>query len=79
MYIHPFGKNLSKITGAAISIALTLIMWLVLAIYTNAPVTIALVDSICYIGLLSLAGYFSWYIIGFLKILQAQIVIAIIV
>lgn len=80
MRSHPFTESIvSKTIGITLIVIAIAIQWGLLTIYGNAMLLPALMDSILSVGLLAIAGYMGWYILGYVRIFQVQLMIALLV
>ncbi|MDL2277370.1 LytTR family transcriptional regulator [Parabacteroides sp. OttesenSCG-928-G07] len=80
MQPHPFTKSLiNKITGSFLILLAIGLQWALLVVYSGAEYIYALVDSLLTVGIMAVAGYTAWYVLSFLKVLQAQIALSLLV
>ncbi|MDH6304998.1 hypothetical protein M2459_001735 [Parabacteroides sp. PF5-5] len=80
MQEHPFTTSLeSKLAGSILILLAMVVQWGLLVMYAGYSPSPAVVDSILSITLLALAGYAGWYMLAFVKVWQAQIVVALLV
>lgn len=77
---HPFKESsASKFAGSILILLAIFTQWVLLIMYAEALPIHAIIDSILSIGLLAIVGYAAWYLIYFVKVWQAQIIIALVV
>ncbi|MDR1160935.1 MAG: LytTR family transcriptional regulator [Tannerellaceae bacterium] len=77
---HPFTESpTSKLTGSLLILLVIVVQWVLLVMYAGVLPAYALIDSILSTGLLAVAGYAAWYLIFFVNVWQAQIMIALLV
>jgi hypothetical protein len=77
---HPFTESpASKLTGSLLILLVMFAQWVLLIMYTGVLPAYALIDSMLSTGLLAIAGYAAWYLIFFVNVWQAQIIIALLV
>jgi hypothetical protein len=77
---HPIiESSVNKLIGSTLILLALFAQWVLLIIYTEALPVYALIDSILSTGLLAAVGYAAWYLIFFVKVWQAQIIIALLV
>lgn len=76
MQTHPFVQTRNHLI-IVMGIILTAILWQwgILYYYCNTEVFAALTDSIISVGTFATLSYFLWYAIGFLQVIQADILI----
>ncbi|MDH6356866.1 LytTR family DNA-binding domain-containing protein [Parabacteroides sp. PF5-9] len=78
MLPHPFTESFNKkLTGILLVFAVIVVQWGLFVYYTDMPSQIALTDSVITISLLATAGFFMWYMIHFVSVWQAHVLIAI--
>lgn len=74
--MHPITQSLwHKVITVLVTATLAAILCSLIVIYTHISLSAAIADSVIYIGILTLTGYYYWYIAGFLKIFQTQLII----
>ncbi len=77
---HPFTETITrKITGTAIVALAILFQWIILEYYGKVATVPALTDSIISVGLLAAAGYFSWFVLSYVRVWQVQLSLALLV
>jgi hypothetical protein len=77
---HPFTElPANKLTGTIIILLVMFTQWVLLVMYAGVLPVYALLDSMLSTGLLAVAGYAAWYLIFFVKVWQAQVIIALLV
>lgn len=80
MQQHPFNEYIPyRITG----ICLTVVAWLLyvsfLVLYGGEEWEIAWIDGLLSVGILAVAGYQLWYITGVVRVVQGQLLVALLV
>jgi hypothetical protein len=77
---HPFTDTAArKIAGTTLIALAVLFQWIILTRYGNAAAAVAFTDSAVSIGLLSAAGYFSWFVLSDIRVWQVQLSLALLV
>jgi hypothetical protein len=77
---HPFTESpAGKLTGSLLILLVMFAQWVLLIMYADVLPACALIDSMLSTGLLAIAGYAAWYLIFFVNVWQAQIIIALLV
>lgn len=77
---HPFTESLSaKAAGVGWIVLAVSIQWALLVVYGEAALLPTLADSLLSVLLLAVAGYLAWYVLKFVRVWQAQILLAILV
>lgn len=80
MLEHPFTETITrKTTGTLLIVLAVLFQWGILYYYGKVETLPALIDSILTIGLLATAGYFSWFVLSYIRVWQVQISLALLV
>jgi hypothetical protein len=77
---HPFTESpANKLTGSIIILLVMFAQWVLLVMYAGVLPAYALLDGMLSTGLLAVAGYAAWYVVFFVKVWQAQVIIALLV
>lgn len=80
MLAHPFTEStINKSIGISLIVIAIAVQWGLLIYYGKAEPIPAIVDSTFSICLLAAAGFSGWYAIGFIRVWQVQILIALFV
>lgn len=77
MLPHPFTETLTaKIASIGMALFAVSLQWILLVVYGNMPGALALADSLLSVGILSAAGYVAWFTLKFIRVWQAQVLLA---
>ncbi|MDR0429025.1 MAG: LytTR family transcriptional regulator [Tannerellaceae bacterium] len=77
---HPFiESSTSTSLGSLLILSAASIQCVLLALYVQESLTLAVIDSILSVVLLGAVGYLAWYVIFFVKVWSAQIILALVV
>lgn len=80
MEINPYNRDASgRFKGCAAIFIIAVLFSLVTLIYTDSPILNSITISLIYTFLITLSGYYYWYISSYLKPLQAKLVFGTIV
>jgi len=80
MLSHPFTESLfNKAIGITLIAVAIVVEWGLLIVYSDAAMVPALIDSLLSVGLLAIAGFMGWYLLGFIRVWTAQLSIAVLV
>jgi len=74
---HPFTLSVwRKTAGISAALLLAVLMCMLLTTYGKVLLATAAADSLLDVGALAIAAYFYWYVIGFFRVFQSQVVVA---
>lgn len=77
---HPFTETIiRKLSGITLIVLAILFEWAILEYYGKVATIPALTESILSIGLLATAGYFSWFVLSYIRVWQMQLSLALFV
>lgn len=77
---HPFTETITrKITGTTLIALAVVFQWAILEYYGKVATVPALTDSLISIGLLVIAGYFSWFVLSYIRVWRVQLSLALLV
>jgi hypothetical protein len=78
MLVHPFKQsNWHKIIVTVVILSIAAAAGFLIAMYGDGiDLITAFADSLFYVGTMAAAAYLYWYVIGFMNILQTQILVA---
>lgn len=77
---HPFTESISrKALGVVVALLLATALAVLLGLYGNVSIGVAVADAVIYVAILASIAYFYWYVIGFFQVFQSRVVIAVVV
>ena len=80
MQQHPFTISIFyKAAGIAVTVLVAVVLWMLLVLYGDATVFLALTDSLIYTCLMAVCAYFYWYIALFSQVFQMKIAVTLLV
>lgn len=80
MHTHPLIESkLYKVMAGIFAAIALLVHWFLLTFYQKTDPMAALVDGLVSISLFTLLAYFLWYAVSFVKVLQAELILMLVV
>ncbi|MDL2256229.1 LytTR family transcriptional regulator [Parabacteroides sp. OttesenSCG-928-K15] len=77
MQPHPFTESSNqKMLGALLLVVALVVHWWLLSEYGEVLPLPAAIDSIVSMGLLSVAGYYAWFVLAYIRVWQVQALLA---
>lgn len=74
---HPFTETITRrIAGTVLLVLAVLLQWLILTYYGQVPMAPAVIDSLISIGLLTVSGYYCWFVLAYIRVWQVQLSLA---